>query len=59
MENSLEKYLASLEKVYPLDVKLFLPGRRRIMGNHRKRIRELRGNLKSGDHKDRLLFSLR
>jgi glyoxylase-like metal-dependent hydrolase (beta-lactamase superfamily II) len=42
MENSLERYLASLEKVYHLDVKLVLPGHRRIMSNHRKRIGELR-----------------
>ena len=41
MENSLEQYLASLEKVYALDVNLVLPGHRRIMNNHRQRIREL------------------
>jgi glyoxylase-like metal-dependent hydrolase (beta-lactamase superfamily II) len=41
LENPLKEYLASLEKVYPLDVALVLPGHRRIMDNHRKRIREL------------------
>jgi glyoxylase-like metal-dependent hydrolase (beta-lactamase superfamily II) len=41
MGNSLKKYLASLEKVYPLDVSLVLPGHRRIWNNHRERIREL------------------
>ncbi|MFC2065764.1 MBL fold metallo-hydrolase [Chloroflexota bacterium] len=41
MQNSLEQYLASLEKVYALDVNLVLPGHRRIMNNHRQRIREL------------------
>ncbi|MBN1104915.1 MAG: MBL fold metallo-hydrolase [Deltaproteobacteria bacterium] len=54
MENSLERYLASLEKVYHLDVKLVLPGHRRIMGNHRKRIRELREH-----HARRLVEALR
>ena len=41
MDNALKTYLASLEKVYALDVNLVLPGHRRIMNNHRKRIREL------------------
>jgi glyoxylase-like metal-dependent hydrolase (beta-lactamase superfamily II) len=41
MENPLKEYLASLEKVYPLDVNLVLPGHRRIWNNHRVRIREL------------------
>lgn len=41
MRNSLKTYLASLRKVYPLDVKLVLPGHRSIMNDHRKRIREL------------------
>jgi len=41
MENPLKEYLASLEKVYPLDVNLVLPGHRSIFSNHKKRIREL------------------
>ena len=41
MENPLKEYLASLEKVYPLDVALVLPGHRGIFNDHRKRIREL------------------
>ena len=42
MENSVKLYLASLDKVYPLDVDLVLPGHRRILNNHRKRITELK-----------------
>ena len=49
MENSLKAYLASLEKVYTLDVNLVLPGHRSIMRDHRKRIRELEKH-----HQDRL-----
>jgi glyoxylase-like metal-dependent hydrolase (beta-lactamase superfamily II) len=41
MENSLGEYLTSLEKIYALDVELVLPGHRRVMNNHRKRIQEL------------------
>ncbi|MFC1980469.1 MBL fold metallo-hydrolase [Chloroflexota bacterium] len=41
MENSLEQYLASLDKVYTLDVSLVLPGHRNIGDNHRRRVREL------------------
>ena len=41
VENSLKKYLSSLEKVYPLNVNIILPGHRSIMKDHRKRIREL------------------
>jgi len=41
MADSLREYLASLDKVYPLDVNLVLPGHRRIMNNHRSRIKEL------------------
>ena len=41
MEDSLKQYLASLEKVYALDVNLILPGHRRLLENHKKRIREL------------------
>lgn len=42
MENPLKEYLASLEKVYPLDVDLVLPGHRSIGHDHRKRVEELR-----------------
>ncbi|MBI4294764.1 MAG: MBL fold metallo-hydrolase [Chloroflexi bacterium] len=41
MDNSLKEYLASLDKVYPLDVNLVLPGHRNVWSNHRKRITEL------------------
>jgi len=41
LENPLQAYLASLRKVYDFDIALVLPGHRRIMGDHRKRIREL------------------
>ncbi|MFC1981537.1 MBL fold metallo-hydrolase [Chloroflexota bacterium] len=41
MENSLKQYLASLEKVYALDINLILPGHRRLLNGHRQRIREL------------------
>ena len=41
MENSLKDYLASLEKIYALDVDVVLPGHRNIWNNHRKRIEEL------------------
>jgi glyoxylase-like metal-dependent hydrolase (beta-lactamase superfamily II) len=43
-DNPLEEYLSSLEKVYPLDVELMLPGHRRTMNNHRARIRELQAH---------------
>jgi len=49
LENALKAYLASLEKVFPLDVNLVLPGQRNIWNNHRKRITELQEH-----HKDRL-----
>jgi glyoxylase-like metal-dependent hydrolase (beta-lactamase superfamily II) len=42
VENPLKEYLASLEKVYPLDVELALPGHRSMMNNHKKRVSELR-----------------
>jgi glyoxylase-like metal-dependent hydrolase (beta-lactamase superfamily II) len=42
MENSLRRYLESLDKVYGLDVSIVLPGHRRPFTNHRVRIRELR-----------------
>lgn len=40
-DNSLKQYLASLEKVYAIDVALVLPGHRGVCDNHRKRIVEL------------------
>ncbi len=49
MDNPLKSYLASLDKVYALDVNIVLPGHRTIMKDHRQRIRELREH-----HKDRL-----
>jgi glyoxylase-like metal-dependent hydrolase (beta-lactamase superfamily II) len=38
----LEEYLASLEKVYKLDIELVLPGHRGIFKNFRERIQELK-----------------
>jgi glyoxylase-like metal-dependent hydrolase (beta-lactamase superfamily II) len=49
LDLSLKHYLASLEKVYPLDVDLVLPGHRSIWHNHQPRIRELIQH-----HQDRL-----
>ena len=40
-DNSLKEYLASLDKVYALDVGLVLPGHGKIWDNHRRRITEL------------------
>jgi glyoxylase-like metal-dependent hydrolase (beta-lactamase superfamily II) len=40
--NPLENYLASLDKVYELEVDLVLPGHRRLFTNHRERIEELK-----------------
>jgi len=42
MENPLGQYLASLDKVYSLDVNLVLPGHRRAWNSHRERIAELK-----------------
>jgi glyoxylase-like metal-dependent hydrolase (beta-lactamase superfamily II) len=42
MNNSLKKYMESLNKIYDLDVRLVLPGHRRIGSNHRNRIEELK-----------------
>jgi len=42
MENPLKEYLASLEKVHPLDVAVVLPAHRDIFHNHRRRITELK-----------------
>jgi len=47
LENALKDYLASLEKVYPLEVNLVLPGHRNIWNDHRGRIRELQEHHKS------------
>jgi len=47
-KNALGEYLQSLDKVYPLDVALVLPGHRNIISNMRKRIRELKQH-----HEDR------
>jgi len=41
-ENPLKFYLESLDKVNLLDVDLVLPGHRRLIGNHRARIEELK-----------------
>ena len=48
-QNPLKYYLASLDKVFPLEVDLVLPGHRRLIKDHRARIRELREH-----HKNRL-----
>jgi glyoxylase-like metal-dependent hydrolase (beta-lactamase superfamily II) len=40
--NPLKEYMASLDKVYDLDVELVLPGHRNIFVNHKERIRELK-----------------
>jgi len=40
--NPLYEYLASLDKVYELDVEVVLPGHRGILKNFRERIRELK-----------------
>jgi len=47
-ERPLNDYLASLDKVYNLDVELVLPGHRGFSGNHRQRIDELKRH-----HQDR------
>jgi glyoxylase-like metal-dependent hydrolase (beta-lactamase superfamily II) len=41
LEHSLREYLASLDKVYTLEVDLVLPGHRSLWHDHRKRIKEL------------------
>ena len=40
--NPLQAYLESLDKVYPFDVRLVLPGHRTPFTDHRKRIEELK-----------------
>ncbi|MFB3887188.1 MAG: MBL fold metallo-hydrolase [Thermodesulfobacteriota bacterium] len=42
--NPLKRYLASLDKVYGLDIELVLPGHRNIFRNCRERIEELRSH---------------
>jgi glyoxylase-like metal-dependent hydrolase (beta-lactamase superfamily II) len=41
-QNLLKEYMTSLDKVCKLDVRLVLPGHRRIFGDSKKRIRELK-----------------
>jgi len=41
-QNPLKNYMASLDKVYNLEVDLVLPGHRRLIENHRTRINELK-----------------
>jgi len=41
-ENPLKHYLASLDKVYRLQIDIVLPGHRRLIKNHRDRIEELK-----------------
>lgn len=40
--NPLKEYLESLDKVYPLDIELVLPGHRRIFRDCKERIKELK-----------------
>jgi glyoxylase-like metal-dependent hydrolase (beta-lactamase superfamily II) len=47
--NPLKEYLASLDKVYKLDIELVLPGHRGIFRDCKKRIQELKHH-----HQDRL-----
>ena len=42
--NPLKQYLASLDKVYDLEVELVMPGHRRLFRNYRERIEELRAH---------------
>jgi glyoxylase-like metal-dependent hydrolase (beta-lactamase superfamily II) len=46
-QNLLKEYMTSLDKVGKLDVQLVLPGHRRIFGDSRKRIRELKEHHKT------------
>jgi len=41
-ENPLKHYLASLDKVYRLQIDIVLPGHRRLIKNHKDRIEELK-----------------
>jgi glyoxylase-like metal-dependent hydrolase (beta-lactamase superfamily II) len=47
--NPLKEYLASLDKVFSLDIELVLPGHRAILRNSKERIRELKHH-----HQERL-----
>jgi len=49
LANTLKAFLESLDKVYPLEVDLVLPGHRSLIADHKKRIRELKAH-----HDDRL-----
>ncbi|MCL6478441.1 MAG: MBL fold metallo-hydrolase [Peptococcaceae bacterium] len=40
--NPLQEYIASLDKVYALDIDIVLPGHRQMISNCRRRIRELK-----------------
>jgi glyoxylase-like metal-dependent hydrolase (beta-lactamase superfamily II) len=42
MDDSLHRYIDSLDKIYDLDVGIVLPGHRRLFTDHRARIRELK-----------------
>jgi len=42
MKDPLKDYLASLDKVFPLEAEVVLPGHRSILKDHRQRIRELK-----------------
>lgn len=42
MENPLKEYLASLDKLYPLEISLVLPGHRRLFTDHRERINQIK-----------------
>lgn len=54
MENPLEYYFASLQKVYDLAIEIVLPGHRSIMNGHRERIGQIRTH-----HRKRLEEALR
>jgi len=41
VENPLQRYIESLDKVFALDIELVLPGHRRLFNDHRHRIKEL------------------
>ena len=44
LSDTLNAYLESLDKVYPLNVDLVLPGHRSLVTDHKKRIRELKAH---------------
>ena len=49
LHNPLKHYLASLDKVFKLEIDLVLPGHRRLIDDHRARINELKAH-----HRNRL-----